>query len=337
MPPDAPTAEAAASAPRRPGAGGATPPGPAAEAPPPALDETMLAMDVVDTLRHAETLVERELQGDERRARLKQRLRQIYATQGIEVPEHILDQGVAALEEQRFAYTPTPPSFQRSLATLWATRARWGRPALFAFLALLLLGGGWWFGMHLPAERERAALQAELSTGLPNALRAERERVFAATALPEARAEADRLVAEGETAARAGSAADARERLARLQALRQQVSLAYTVRIVSRPGEPSGVWRVPQGNPRAHNYYLIVEAVDRDGRPVQVPVTSEEDGRTATVSRWGLRVTPEEFERVRRDKAADGVIDRPIVGVKRAGELRPAWSVDTTGGAILRW
>ena len=31
------------------------------------LDETMLAMDVVDTLRHAERLVERELEGDARR------------------------------------------------------------------------------------------------------------------------------------------------------------------------------------------------------------------------------------------------------------------------------
>jgi hypothetical protein len=307
----------------------------AAEAPP--LDDAMLAMDVVDTLRHAETLVERELEGDARRARLKQRLREIYATQGISVPEHILDQGVAALEEQRFAYTPTPPSFQRSLATLWATRARWRRAALFALGALLLLGGGWWFGVHLPAERERAALQAELSTGLPAALRAERERVLAATRDPQARAEADRLVAEGEAAARAGAAADARERLARLQALRRQVSLAYTVRIVNRPGEPSGVWRVPQANPRARNFYLIVEAVDRDGRPVEVPVTSEEDGRLANVSRWGLRVTPEEFERVRRDKLADGVVDQPMVGEKPAGALRPTWSVDTTGGAILQW
>jgi hypothetical protein len=303
----------------------------------PPLDDTMLAMDVVDTLRHAETLVERELEGDARRARLKQRLREIYATQGIAVSERILDQGVAALEEQRFAYTPTPPSFQRRLATLWATRGRWGRMALFALGALLLAGGGWWFGVHLPAERERAALQAELSTGLPAALRAERERVLAASRDPQARVDADRLVAEGEAAARAGAAADARERLAQLQALRRQVSLAYSVRIVNRPGEPSGVWRVPQANPRARNFYLVVEAVDRDGRPVEVPVTSEEDGRRATVSRWGLRVTPEAFERVRRDKLADGVVDQPVVGEKPAGALRPTWSVDTTGGAILQW
>jgi hypothetical protein len=68
-----------------------------------------------------------------------------------------------------------------------------------------------------------------------------------------------------------------------------------------------------------------------------VPLTSEEDGRTATVARWGLHVTPEEFERVRRDKLADGVIEDPVVGRKRPGALQPEWSIRTTGGAILQW
>ena len=42
----------------------------------PALDETMLAMDVVDTIRHADRLVERELLGEDRQARLRDRLRE---------------------------------------------------------------------------------------------------------------------------------------------------------------------------------------------------------------------------------------------------------------------
>jgi hypothetical protein len=301
------------------------------------LDETMLAMDVVDTLRHAERLVERELQGDARREQLKRRLREIYATQGIEVPDRILEEGVAALEEQRFVYRPTPPSFSRSLATLWVTRARWGRTLLFTLGAVLLLGGGWWFGVHLPAERARVAQQEELSTGIPTALRAERGRVAATTQAPEILGQADRLVSEGEAAARAGALDDARDRLARLRGMRQQLAQEYTVRIVSRPGEPSGIWRVPRGNPRGRNFYLIVEAVDPDGRPVEVPVTSEEDGRAATVSRWGLHVTPEEYERVRQDKMADGVIQDPVVGRKRAGALAPEWTIRSTGGAILQW
>jgi hypothetical protein len=320
MPPDTP-ATAAAAAP--------------AAAPP--LDETMLAMDVVDTLRHADALVERELSGEDRAARLKTRLREIYASQGIQVPDRILDQGVAALAEQRFTYTPTPPGPARSLATLWATRGRWGRPAALALGAALLAGGGWWFGVHLPAERAAVAERQELQEGLPRALRAEQERVLAATQDATARERAARLLAEGEAAARAGAATDARARLAEMQDLQRALSQEYSVRIVSRPGEPSGVWRVPQANPRGRNFYLIVEAVDRNGRPVDVPVTSEEDGRTARTSRWGLRVPAEEFERVRRDKLRDGLVDNPVVGMKRAGTTAPDWSVPTTGGAILQW
>ena len=64
------------------------PPVPGSPAPPPQkLDELMLAMDVVDTLRHQDNLVARELDETRREAQLIERLRQIYRGQGIEVPE----------------------------------------------------------------------------------------------------------------------------------------------------------------------------------------------------------------------------------------------------------
>jgi predicted RNase H-like nuclease (RuvC/YqgF family) len=40
---------------------------------------------------------------------------------------------------------------------------------------------------------------------------------------------------------------------------------------VSREGARSGVWRVPQNNPNAHNYHVIVEAVTADGKRLAVP------------------------------------------------------------------
>lgn len=303
----------------------------------PALDETMLAMDVVDTIRHADRLVERELGGTDRQARLRERLREIYASQGIEVADHVLDQGIAALEEKRFAYTPKGEGWQRSFATAWVTRGRWGRFALTGVGVLFVACGAYWFTVVAPRQREAAAITRELQTDLPRALRAEHDRVLAGTQEPGPRAEAARLLAEGEAAARAGSLADARARREALSNLTARLAAAYTVRIVNRPGEPSAVWRVPAANPRARNYYLVVEAVDRDGRPVQVPVTSEEDGRVARVSRWGQRVPEAEFERVRRDKLADGIIDQPVIGEKVAGTMDTRWTVQTSGGAILSW
>ena len=42
------------------------------------LDEVMLAMDVVDTLRHRELLVARELAGEDRDAALKKQLKEAH-------------------------------------------------------------------------------------------------------------------------------------------------------------------------------------------------------------------------------------------------------------------
>ena len=64
-----------------------------------------------------------------------------------------------------------------------------------------------------------------------------------------------------------------------------------------------------------------------------MPITSEEDGRVSRVSRWALRVPEAEFERVRRDKLADGIIDQPVIGQKVAGSTTTNWTVaDQRGG-----
>ena len=55
----------------------------------PPLDDVMLAMDVVDTLRRRERMVARELDEHGRAEDLKQRLRRIYAQQGLDVPDHV--------------------------------------------------------------------------------------------------------------------------------------------------------------------------------------------------------------------------------------------------------
>ena len=94
---------------------------------PQSLDDVMIAMDVVDTLRHREDLVRRELNEEGRESELIARLRQIYRDQGIEVPDHVLAEGVKALKDSRFVYTPPPPSWKRTLLTLWVKREIHGK------------------------------------------------------------------------------------------------------------------------------------------------------------------------------------------------------------------
>jgi hypothetical protein len=94
---------------------------------------------------------------------------------------------------------------------------------------------------------------------------------------------------------------------------------------------------VPDDNPNAQNFYLIVEAVAPSGRALSLPIESEEDGRTRLVSSWGLRVDEETFNRVAADQRDDGIIQQNVVGEKHRGELDPQYSVATTGAAITDW
>jgi uncharacterized protein DUF6384 len=301
------------------------------------LDDVMLAMDVVDNLRHADKLVERELGTEERDRQLKERLRKLYAAQGIEVPEHILDEGVAALYEDRFVYRPKASGVGRSLALLWVRRGRWLKALAVVIGILAVIAGGWYFGVKLPAERQVAEQAREIGETLPRQMRNEFDRILALSKVDEAKQQARALFTEGEAALKAGDAQVARQKLAQLSGLRERLEQSYVLRIVSKPGQQSGVWRVPRLNPAGRNYYVIVEAIDSQGRPVALEATSEEDNKTERVSTFGIRVDQRTFDRVRADKQDDGIIQNNRFGEKQSGYLEPQYNFPTPGGEILQW
>jgi hypothetical protein len=289
------------------------------------LDEVMLAMDVVDTLRRRQRLVQRELDAEGREQDLKQRLRKIYAAQGIEVPDHVLDEGVAALKEERFVYKPPRQGFATRLAHAYASRERWGKWVLGGFAALLVS----WLVYYFTVVAPRA--------GLPERVAAAYQSVVELAAGNEAAQQAEQLYTTARTALKSGDEAGAQTAFESLRDLYDTLQQAYTLQIVSRPGESSGVWRVPDANPDARNYYIIVEAVAPDGRTLKVPVINEESGQTERVSKWGLRVDEDVFRRIAADKQDDGIIQQREFGVKRSGQLQPDYRIPTTGAAITRW
>lgn len=304
---------------------------------PQTLDDVMMAMDVVDTLRHREDLVRRELNEEGREAELIARLREIYRNQGIEVPDAVLADGVKALDESRFVYTPAPKGWKRSLLTLWARRDRYGK---VAGIVLALLAGGW-AGHHLlvtrPAELAAEQARIEITETLPKALRQAHGDVVAITSDEAAKQKANVLLAEGERAIRSGDRATMSKISAELAALRDEVAREYTLTIVSRPGESSGVWRRPPGNSQARNHYLIVEPIAPDGRKLAIPVRNEETGVTETVAKFGVRVSQQVYDAVVQDKRDDGIIQRHRFGVKRRGNPAVDYQMPFEGGFITQW
>ncbi len=293
------------------------------------LDELMLAMDVVDTLRHQELMLAHEVEADDREQRLLTSLREIYAGQGITVSDDVLKQGVAALQEERFVYKGPTPSLSRSLANLYVTRGRWGK-WVTAGVAVLALGFGVYeFGIHQPELRAEASLPGELQSAY--------QTVVAETQDPPALSKAEALLTDGKSQLEHRDFSQAGATVGALRALDAQLREQYDLKIVQRRGERSGVYRVPDDNRRARNYYLIVEAVTARGEHLSMPIRSEEDGKTKNVTEWGLRVDEATFNSVAADKRDDGIIQNDVVGSKHRGVLNLEYSVATTGAAITKW
>jgi hypothetical protein len=291
------------------------------------LDELMLAMDVVDTLRHKELVLARELSAEDRDAQLLEQLREIYTSQGIVVTDEILKRGVDALREERFVYPQPEPSLSRTLAHAYVTRGRWGKPAGVGVVAVAAAVIALQVFVWGPQERQATEVPAELTAAFAT--------LDANTDDPAALEPARAALATGEAAVGKGDFDAARAATAEIQALNARVQAQYELRVVSRPNEQSGIWR--EFDRRTRNYYLIVEAVAPNGERLQLPITSEEDGRTRAVRTWGLRVDEATYDRVAADKRDDGIIQDNVVGRKRSGVLEREYTVPTTGAAITQW
>jgi hypothetical protein len=301
------------------------------------LDDVMLAMDVVDTLRHRQDLVARELDGAARERQLIERLRDIYHQQGIEVPDRILKEGVAALAESRFVYTPPPPGLGVTLARAYVARGRWGPAALALALVLVIGLGGYFLAWRPFVAGQAEAARLELAEGLPHQMDELRQAIFIDTKVQAPLNEADEIVRRGKVAAAEGNRAAAETAIAQLTILRDRIRQDYAVTIVSRPGTQSGFWTFPESNTDATNYYVVVEALGTDGKPLSLPIRNEETGETETVNVWGLRVPESVYRSVEADKQDDGIVQRNVVGVKQYGFPDVEYAVPVLGGAVTRW
>ena len=314
------------------GAVTAAPPAP----PPQKLDELMLAMDVVDTIRHRELLVERELEQGARDDELRNRLREIYKGQGIDVPDGVIDEGIKALKDSRFVYVPPKPGLGVTIATMWVNRARilWTLASIVLFVVGLRVG--YYFLVERPPIVAAETARIELSDTLPKALQTDYANVLRDAKVDEARTQAAALLANGKAAIARGDATEAREQVTALETLDAKLIETYELRIVSRPDEDTGVIRSPH-NSDADNYYLIVEAIGPDGKAMHMDIVNEEDQRTHRRKTWGVRVSEEVFDRVRADKNDDGIVENHTLGRKLRGELQVHYDMPVLGGTITRW
>jgi len=293
------------------------------------LEDLMVAMDVVDTLRHEQGVAERELDSQGRRERLLGRLREMYAAQGIDVPDSVLQEGIEALEQERFEYSPPTPSWRTKLARVWVTRGRWGKPVGFLAVVGSLFSGFYVVNDVLPEREMRAALPKQVQSSMNEIQQIAKNPDVIAQAQEQAAIVKRAIDSEDFEAAQAG--------LDNMQSVVESLESEYVIRVISRPNQNSGVWRVPPSNPNGLNYYLIVEAIDKRNNVVAVDVLNEENNKRQRKKVWGLRVNETTFQKIAADKRDDGIIQNNKVGQKTLGYLKPTFNIATTGATITEW
>lgn len=147
----------------------------------------------------------------------------------------------------------------------------------------------------------------------------------------------DGLLEESRGALAAGNLDGASALLGDVASRLEILPLSYTLRIVSEPGEKTGVWRY-YGNDRSKkSFYIVVDALDASGNRVELPVRSIEDQSLVRASRLAIRVPESVYKAVGEDKARDGIVDDAVFAQKRAGEIEPEYRFGTLGGAITHW
>jgi hypothetical protein len=303
----------------------------------PKLDDLMLAMDVVDTIRHREDVLQRELNLGDSDDALIDRLKTIYREQGIEVSERVLREGVTSLKAKRFEYKAPPPGLLTGFFRLYIRRGRIGATLGAALLAVAVAVGGYYFGIARPAADRAESARIELAETLPAALAAEVAAATAASQDPAANRRIGDLRAAGEQALRNADAAGAREAVASLKALTAELNRTYELRIVLREGVYTRVWRVPARNPQGRNNYIVVEAFAPNGQKLTLPIRSEEDGSVREVDIFAVRVPRSTYDAVGRDRDDDGIIQNAVIGEKPRGRLDVTYRMPAEGGFITAW
>lgn len=305
------------------------------------LDDIMLAMDVVDTLRHEREMVASDMNAVERREDLIARLRGIYDAQGISVPDDVLMDGVMALEEERFAYHPPKKGLMTSLAKIYISRKKW-LPLIYTvgFIIGSVLAVNY-VGFVRPAQIDAKQQQTLITKVLPERLEAARDRALSAASTDALKARANNLFAAGEIAIADKNIAQAKEKTQQLENLSLALSQSYQLRIVSRFNEASGVYLDSKTNTDIRNFYLIVEAITAEGDILKLPIEDEEYKTRQTVSKFGVRVPKAVFDAVAADKKDDQIIQNDILGAKPRGVLDPVLSFDGAKdwplGYIVEW
>jgi hypothetical protein len=292
------------------------------------LAEMTRVMDVARTLRKERSVAERELNREETIAMLRLKLREAADLAGDPVTDAEIEVAIKHYFANLHEFDPPEPGMETFLAGVYVRRYEivgW----TMAIAAAALLTWGWWFSGMMPGERreelrsQQVYSQVEEVTSSIEALSTNPETT---TAAESARTEAATYRDRHDVSA----LEQLRDRL-----LNQESVLKDEYRLMIVTDGLSGIDRYSDDTGGLSGYYLIVEAVDADGRIVPMKVLDAETGEYKQATTWAEQVPKEVYEQMKADKEADGIVDVREFAVKRKGETDVEVKLPGAAGAKL--
>lgn len=296
------------------------------------LQHVLEAMDAIDELRHADRLVDQALSSDSERQRMLERLRTLYAEQGISVSDELINQALDMLQQDQLRYQRKGSQWQRRLAGLYIARSRWLKPAA---VGLLVVGALSWFG-------DAADNVGVNAFGKPLAVTLRTEYVEALSRVDgsgemELMNRVDAINFSGTSALAQGDNNAVQAAIAELKAFNESNGEAYDLRLVRESGQPALITRpglTPDLPPR---HFLLVEALNARNFPVAVEVFSEDTGQRERVMRYGQQIPTELALHFQREFTQHGKYPLTTIARKHRGRFQPEYDIEVLVGVITQW
>ena len=283
------------------------------------IEDLMRIMDVATALRKERETASQQLDLESTKENLRKRLLAAAEVVGDNVTEAEVDVAIEQYFSRLHAFEPPRWSFGVFLAHLYIRR-KWVLGVGVPVLLTALVGTWLLFSASSPWSSENRRNSTVLQVA--ERVHHRRDTIYALTSDSDTLADVDSILAEATTHQKHGDAPALRKLAARLEAIESVLSEEYTVYLVAKGQTGTQRHFTDAAGRRLSGNYLIVEAKNSRGELVECPILNAETRQTLRVKRWAERVPEEVYERIRRDKEVDGILDEIVFSAKRRGQPR---------------
>ena len=280
--------------------------------------EMLRIMDVATALRQDRELVEEQLNVEELKERLKERMLAASKVTGESVTPEEVDAAIRQYYASLYSFREPKLGLSVALAHLWVRRvaAFW-----MAWAAVAAVGLAWWLLISPTGPLTASGRNHRRVETLAATIAGESKVVRALAADPSVAPEVARLDAEARVYREKDDPKGLESVRKSLADLGARLGESYNVAVVSGAGRKSAVdryYRDKDGR-RVSGFYLIVEARTPDGKALTRRIHNDENDSYKEVTAWAERVPEAVYERLKKDKLEDGILNETAFAAKRKG------------------